>query len=111
MNIYNEKNELADNGRVIITPLFKTDFPLINYDIGDIASSYVKEGVRYVTKIHGRLNDMVRHENGEETSVLELRKITNGITGIAQFRFIQESYHDMRVELVRDPMDTTYTNQ
>ena len=26
-------------------------------------------------------------ENGEETSVLELRKISNGITGIAQFRF------------------------
>ena len=111
VNIYDDKNELADNGRVIITPLFKTDFPLINYDIGDIASSYVKDGVRYVTKIHGRLNDMVRHENGEETSVLELRKITNGITGIAQFRFTQESYHDMRVELVRDPMDTAYTKE
>ena len=111
VNIYDDKNELANNGRVIITPLFKTDFPLINYDIGDIASSYVKDGVRYVTKIHGRLNDMVRHENGEETSVLELRKITNGITGIAQFRFTQESYHDMRVELVRDPMDTAYTKE
>ena len=54
---------------------------------------------------------MVRHENGEETSVLELRKITNGITGIAQFRVTQESYHDMRVELVRDPMDTAYTKE
>lgn len=111
VNIYDDQNRLANDGKVILTPLFKTDFPLINYDIGDIASSYVKEGIRYVTKIHGRLNDMVKHENGEETSVLELRKISNGITGIAQFRFTQESYHDMRVELVRDPQDTTYSNE
>lgn len=111
VNIYDDKNQLADDGRVIITPLFKTDFPLINYDIGDTASSYVDEGIRYVTKIHGRLNDMVLHENGDSTSVLELRKISNGITGIAQFRFVQESYHDMRVELVRDPADTTCTKE
>ena len=54
---------------------------------------------------------MVLHENGDSTSVLELRKISNGITGIAQFRFVQESYHDMRVELVRDPADTTCTKE
>lgn len=111
VNIYDDQNRLADTGKVIITPLYKTDFPIINYDIGDIASSYVKDGIRYVTKIHGRLNDMVKHENGEDTSVLELRKIPNGITGIAQFRYVQESYHDLRVELVRDPQDMTYTNE
>ena len=111
VNIYDDQNHLADTGKVIITPLYKTDFPIINYDIGDIASSYVKDGIRYVTKIHGRLNDMVKHENGEDTSVLELRKIPNGITGIAQFRYVQESYHDLRVELVRAPQDMTYTNE
>ena len=109
VNIYDSEGHLADEGRVIITPLFKTDFPIINYDIGDMASSYTKEGIRYVTKIHGRMNDMVKHENGEETSVLELRKIPNGITGIAQFRYVQDSYHDLRVELVRDPQDTSYS--
>lgn len=110
VNIYDSEGHLADEGRVIITPLYKTDFPIINYDIGDMASSYVKNGIRYITKIHGRLNDMIRHENGEDTSVLELRKIPNGITGIAQFRYVQESFHDLRVELVRDPQDMTYTN-
>lgn len=109
VNIYDEHNRLADNGRVILTPLFKKDFPIINYDIGDVASSYRKDGIRYVTKIHGRSNDMVKHENGEESSVLELRKIPNGITGVAQFRYVQESYHELRVELVRDPVDTTYS--
>ena len=111
VNIYDKENRLADNGRIILTPLFKTEFPIINYDIGDEASSYRKNGLRYVTKIHGRMNDMVKHENGDETSVLELRKIPNGITGVAQFRYVQESYHDLRVELVRDPEDTTYTQE
>lgn len=110
VNIYDEENHLADNGRMILTTLYKKDFPIINYDIGDIASSYTKEGIRYITTIHGRLNDMVKHEHGPDTSVLELRKISNGISGIAQFRFVQESYHDMRVELVRDPKDSSYTD-
>lgn len=111
VNIYNDQNQLANDGRVIITPLFKTDFPLINYDIGDTASSYTDRGIRYVTSIHGRLNDLILHEDGTQTSALELRKISNGITGLAQFRFIQETYHTMRVELVRDPVDSTYSKE
>lgn len=111
VNIYNEDNQLSNDGKVILTTLYKHDFPIINYDVGDIASSYIKDGIRYVTKIHGRLNDMVKHENGDQTSVLELRKIPNGITGIAQFRYVQDSFHDLRVELVRDPQDLTYSNE
>ena len=111
VNIYNDDNQLSNDGKVILTTLYKHDFPIINYDVGDIASSYVKDGIRYVTKIHGRLNDMVKHENGDQTSVLELRKIPNGITGIAQFRYVQDSFHDLRVELVRDPQDMTYSNE
>ncbi len=111
VNIYDDHNQLANDGKVILTTLYKHDFPIINYDVGDIASSYVKDGIRYVTKIHGRLNDMVKHENGDQTSVLELRKIPNGITGIAQFRYVQDSFHDLRVELVRDPQDMTYSNE
>ncbi len=111
VNIYDQDGNPADEGRIIITPLYKTDFPIINYDIGDTASSYTRNGLRYITSIHGRLNDMIRHENGEDTSVLELRKIPNGITGIAQFRYIQESYHDLRIELVRDPQDLTYSQE
>ncbi len=110
VNIYDENNRLADNGKMILTALYKTDFPIINYDVGDMASSFTCEGIRYITKIHGRLNDTVHHENGRESSVLELRKIPNGITGIAQFRYVQNSFHDLRVELVRDPQDCTYTD-
>ncbi len=111
INLYDEDRKLSDHGTMIITPLFKKDFPLINYEIGDIATAFEKEGILFIREIHGRLNDTVKHENGEETSVLELRKITNDITGIAQFRFIQTSYHDMTVELVRDPKDHTFSDE
>lgn len=111
VNIYDDKNRLADNGRMILTPLYKKDFPLINYDIGDIASSRNVNGLRRITTIQGRLNDMVRHADGSTSSVLELRKIPNGICGVAQFRYVQDSLQDLRVELVRDPGDTRMSRE
>ena len=111
INLYDENGRLSDRGTMILTPLYKTDFPIINYEIGDLATSFSKEGIRFIREIQGRLNDLVRHENGDTSSVLELRKITNGITGIAQFRFTQDSWHHMNVELVRDPKDLTYSRE
>lgn len=110
-NVYNEKNELSDNGRVILTTLFKKSFPIINYDVGDDVESYVKDGLRYFIKINGRLNDLVKHENGVESSAYHLMKISNGTVGIAQYRFIQESYHDMLIQLAADPHNTTKTKE
>ncbi|MCD8329868.1 MAG: hypothetical protein LUC27_04150, partial [Lachnospiraceae bacterium] len=111
VNIYDDDNQLADDGRVIVTTLFKKDFPFINYEIGDRASSVTLDGVRYLKSIQGRVNDLVKHENGPETSALYLMKIPNGITGIAQFKFIQESWHDMRVQLVADPDNHEHTRE
>lgn len=111
VNLYDENNQLTDDGRVIITTLFKRDFPIINYDIGDRATSVTLDGVRYITAIQGRVNDLVKHENSDETSALELMKIPNGIVGIAQFRYIQESYHSMRIQLVKDPHNNAHTRQ
>ena len=111
VNIYDEEQHLADEGKVIITTLFKKDFPIINYEIGDRASSVMVDGVRYIKNIKGRVNDLVRHEHSDETSALELMKIPNGIVGIAQFRYIQESYHDMRIQLVKDPANNAHTKE
>lgn len=111
VNIYDEENHLADEGKVIITTLFKKDFPIINYEIGDRADSVTKDGVRYIKSIKGRVNDLVRHENGADSSALELMKIPNGIVGIAQFRYIQESYHDIRIQLVKDPNNDAHTKE
>ena len=111
VNIYDEDNRLTDDGRVIVTTLFKKDFPFINYEIGDRATSATLDGVRYIKSIQGRVNDLVKHENSPETSALYLMKIPNGIVGIAQFKFIQESYHDMRILLVKDPNNNAHTKE
>lgn len=109
VNIYDQENHLAENGKVILTTLYKKTFPIINYDVGDLAESKVKDGIRYISRIQGRMNDLVKHEDGVESSALELMKIANGTVGLAQFRFIQESYHRMHVQLVADPDNQSKT--
>lgn len=110
-NVYDENDQLADNGRIILTTLYKKNFPIINYDVADLAESYVKDGLRYFTSIQGRMNDLVLHEDGVQSSALELMKIANHTVGLSQFRFIQESYHDMCVQLAPDPNNTTKSKE
>lgn len=110
-NVYDQNNQLADKGKLILTTLYKKRFPIINYDVGDLTESYVKDGLRYFTAIQGRMNDLVKHEGGIESSALELMKIANHTVGLAQFRFIQESYHDLYVQLSPDPNNTSKSRE
>ncbi len=105
INIHDDDDNLADEGRVIATTLYKHDFPIINYEVGDRATSFTREGVRYIKRIMGRTNDLVKHANGTETSATELMKIPNGITGISQFRYVQDSLDQLSILLVKDPGD------
>ena len=111
LNIIDDDGNLADEGRVIGTTLYKKDFPIINYEIGDTAISETIEGVRYIKTIKGRTNDMVKHANGTETSATELMKIPNGITGVAQFRYIQTAEDELQILLVPDPGDTSHSRE
>ena len=103
LNLIDDDNNLADEGRVIGTTLYKKDFPIINYEIGDTATSETIDGVRYLKTIKGRTNDMVKHADGTETSATELMKIPNGITGVAQFRYVQTAIDEIKILLVKDP--------
>ena len=111
LNIIDDEGKLADDGNVIVTTLYKYDYPIINYEVGDRALSETREGVRYLKRIMGRTNDLVQHANGTESSATELMKIPNGITGISQFRYIQESIDEISILLVRDPGDNKRTNE
>ena len=44
----------ALQGQAVITPLFKTELPIINYVSGDGMESYVKQGLRFIRTIHSR---------------------------------------------------------
>jgi phenylacetate-coenzyme A ligase PaaK-like adenylate-forming protein len=111
LNLIDENGNLSDEGRVIGTTLYKRDFPIINYEIGDTMTSETIDGVRYIKTINGRMNDMVKHADGTETSAAELWKIPNGITGIAQFRYIQTAIDEMHILLVRDPGRPEHSNK
>ena len=111
LNIVDDEGNLTDEGRQIGTTLYKKDFPIINYEIGDTATSVTVDGVRYIKTIKGRTNDLVQHANGTETSATEIMKIPNGITGISQFRYIQNSLDEISVLLVKDPMDDKHSKE
>jgi len=110
-NVYNDNNELADDGRIIVTSLYKQTYPLINYETMDLGKSFVKDGIRYFTAIEGRVNDLVKHEGAADSSALQLMRIANHTVGLSQFRFIEETYHDMKIQLVADPFNTSMTKE
>lgn len=110
-NVYDNNGNPADDGRIVITSLYKKTYPIINYETMDLGTSYVKDGIRYYTSIQGRMNDMVLHEDGVESSALMLMRIANKTVGLSQFRFIEESYHDMLIQLAPDPNNTSMSHK
>ena len=111
LNVVDDEGNLADEGRLIGTTLYKKDFPIINYEIGDTATSEMRDGVRYIKTIKGRMNDLVRHADGSETSAAELYKIFHGSSGVAQFRYIQDKIDELRILMVKDPMNREATKE
>ena len=55
VNILDDDGNPADNGVAVVTPLYKTDFPLINYVTGDRMESRMVDGLRQITNIKGCL--------------------------------------------------------
>ena len=103
VNVLDDEGRPAKEGRIVITPLYKTDLPLINYEIGDKGTCRMKNGMRFITSVEGRMNDYFRYENGEVTSFFEVTPVIAHCSDILQIRFIQESYGKIHVQIVRDP--------
>lgn len=90
VNIYDEKNRPAKEGNIVVTPLYKTDLPLINYAIGDRGTCEVRDGVRYITSVQGRMNDFFRYETGEVTTFFEIAPIIAHCEDILQMRLFRK---------------------
>lgn len=102
VNIYDENNKPANEGNIVVTPLYKTDLPLINYAIGDKGTCELRDGVRYVTSVQGRMNDFFRYETGEVTTFFEIAPVIAHCDDIFQIRFIQKSYHRIHIQCVQN---------
>ncbi len=102
VNVIDEDGQLTRQGRVVITPLYKTDLPLINYEVGDRAIMRTWQGVHFITEMEGRLNDYFRYEDGRVTSFFEVTPVIAHCPDILQIRFIQKSWDLIHVQIVRD---------
>lgn len=109
VNIYDDNDQLADDGKIVVTPLYKTDLPLINYSIGDKATSVKRDGVRFITSVQGRMNDFFRYDTGEVTTFFEIAPIIAHCTDILQIRFIQETYDTIHIQCVHNKEESTRT--
>ena len=102
VNVVDDEGQLTRQGRVIITPLYKTDLPLINYEVGDRAVMRTSQGVHFITNMEGRLNDYFRYEDGRVTSFFEVTPVIAHCPDILQIRFIQKTWDLIHVQIVRD---------
>ncbi len=111
-NIYDDEGKPSDNGMAVVTPLFKTDLPIINYTTYDRMETYQRHGIRFGKKILGRMNAVIRHKDGSVTEWGNIEVVVNYSSDldIVQSRFIQESYDLIRIQLVKSS-DSKLTNE
>lgn len=109
VNTYDDNDQPSDEGKIVVTPLYKTDLPLINYVVGDKVSSVVRDGVRFISGVQGRMNDAFKYETGEVTTFFEIAPIIAHCEDVLQIRFVQEDYKNILVQCVHSEEEGSRT--
>ena len=91
-------------GRVVVTPLHNFAFPLLRYDIGDLAEvgkpCPCGRGLPVLARILGRQRNMLTYPDGRRVwPILNFKSLAE-ILPIQQMRMTQRSLHHIEVELV-----------
>ena len=111
--IHTPSNEIKSigTGNLLITPLYRQKYPLINYDIGDgVNLEFNQNGLKQISKINGRKNDTFIWPSGKQTIYKNLENINMNLENIFQIRFIQESYTKIKIQVVKD-VNSIKTNE
>jgi len=104
VNTYNEDlTGPSLNGMGVITPLAKRDLPIINYASYDYMETYIEDGMRYVTKLQGRMNDVIYHADGSITEWANMSVVMNYASEVVAYRLIQNEPGHVHLLLVRHP--------
>ena len=95
----------GEEGEVVITHLATGDFPFIRYRTGDIAAVGKQccscgRGLALLEKLQGRTTDFVVALDGTVMHGLALIYVVRDIAGIENFKIVQESRQETRVQLV-----------
>ncbi len=96
----------GETGRVVVTSLHNFAMPLIRYELGDYAevgaSCPCGRGLPVLSRILGRVRNMLTLPNGEQRWPLFGDYAYSGIAPVRQYQFIQHSLHDIEARLVVD---------
>ena len=104
VNTYNEDlTGPAENGMAIITPLLKREMPLINYASLDYMERFYQFGLPFVSRIQGRMNDVIYHSNGGVTEWANISVVMNYTKEVVSYRLIQEELERVKLLCVRNP--------
>ncbi len=104
INLINEKGEIADKGKMLLTNLFIYGFPIINYDIEDGAELEKNDQAEFpfLVNIKGRLNDIMYFKDGSSVDYHSFYSIMERRNDILQFRVIQYDYFTLEIQLVKN---------
>ena len=101
MNVLRDGVQMQEGeGSLLLTSLYRKRYPIINYEIEDIAILSRRDGLDYIEKIVSRKNDVFEWKSGKMTTWTPLYNITKDLTDVTQIRFIQESYEKVTIQLV-----------
>lgn len=97
----------GESGEIVVTHLASGDFPFIRYrtgDIGVLSDSVCTcgRGLPVLREIQGRTTDFVVTADGTVMHGLALIYILRDMTGVQQFKIIQETRDWTRVQLIAD---------
>ena len=96
----NEKAKPGEICRIVITDLFNYAFPMIRYDTGDTGVfNYDANGFPVLTKIYGRLLDLVYDTKGTAVHPMSLARILKNYDGINLWQFIQKNQNTYELKL------------
>lgn len=80
-------------GRLVVTDLHNKAFPMIRYEIGDLASIMRSEdGKLYINQLAGRQADMLYSTDGRPIFYFHCISLLEPYQDIRQFQLIQEDY-------------------
>jgi len=97
----------GEAGEVVVTHLATRDFPFIRYRTGDVAVLSTERcacgrGMPMLQEIQGRATDFVVAADGTVMHGLALIYILRDLPGVQQFKIIQETLLQTRIQLVTD---------
>lgn len=97
----------GEAGEIVVTHLATKDFPFIRYRTGDIGVLDSKlcacgRGLPLLKEIQGRSTDFLIAQDGTVIHGLALIYILRDVTGISNFKIIQESLNLTRISVVLD---------